>query len=573
MTRIGIDLGTTNTLCSYWPPGAKRPQLIPIPQPIGPKEKVDSLKLLPSAVYVESEQTVFAGRWVKLDSRTASEQKPYFLSMKKRMGTTYVREVNGLTITPEWVAACLLQVVRKSAENYIGKAIDEVVITVPASFSTEQRAATLEAAKLAGLPRSGLKLVDEPTAALCHALNEQGHELLSEGQHKQYIMMIDIGGGTFDVSIVQVIRNAEDTLDITLLGCSRYNEMAGDDFDLYIAAFLLNRMEQQRGFDYSELRHREAADLAAVTLYRAEEAKQKLSKLARESVSSPLRYNRDLMKKIQVPVEISAMGPLEAENYRDQLTVKDLGLALKRFLPDLLNRHKNREDKLYSYTIAKPIEEAMESVRQSSEAFAVFDYMDLHEVLLTGGSAHIPLLEMAINQIVARPPRTLTDTMESVALGASVFGAWVAGEHGELVHLHERINDSVFLQLPDGRFEEVLSKNNVIPLKDYRCPTRSLKIGGEGIYKQVELRLFLGQSAQDPFMAPMTTSHILTFPEPIPSGTPINIHCSVGPDRCFHFTFTARLAEGSEIKAKAKVVQDRTAQGLAHLPQVNLTRL
>jgi molecular chaperone DnaK len=492
--------------------------------------------------------------------------------MKKRMGSTYVRDVNGLTITPEWVAACLLQVVRKAAENHIGTAIDETVITVPASFSTEQRAATLHAAKLAGLPRSLLKLVDEPTAALCHALNEHGHTFLSEGTHKQYIMMIDIGGGTFDVSIVQVMRKTNTKiLDITLLGCSRYNEMAGDDFDLYIAAFLLNRMEQRRGFDSSELKHREAADLAAVTLYRAEEAKQRLSKLALETVQSPLRYNLELMEKIHVPFEITAAMPsLGNKIYREQLSVKDLGLALKRFLPDLRNKHKNREDRLYSYTIAKPIEEAMESVRHSSDSFADFDYKDLQDVLLTGGSAQLPLLEMAISRIVGHRPRILTNTMNSVGLGASVFGAWAAGEHGEQVHLHERINDSVFIHTAEGRFEEVLSKNHVIPLKNHLCRTSNLQISGGLPAKQVELRLFLGQSAQDPFMAPMTMSHFMNFPEPIPSGTPIDIHCSVGDDRCFHFTFTACLSNGIELEAKANVDMGRPDHSLEHLPQVNL---
>jgi hypothetical protein len=207
----------------------------------------------------------------------------------------------------------------------------------------------------------------------------------------------------------------------------------------------------------------------------------------------------------------------------------------------------------------------MESVRQSS--FADFDYKDLQEVLLTGGSAHLPLLEMAISRIVGHQPRILTDTMNSVALGASVFGAWAAGEQ---VHLHERINDSVFIHTADGSFEEVLSKNNVIPLENYRCRTKNLQISGGLPAKQVELRLFLGQSAQDPFMAPMTNSHILNFPEPIPSGSPIDISCSVGPDRCFHFTFTARLDNGSELEAKANVDMGRPDHSLERLPQVNL---
>ncbi|POZ49673.1 Hsp70 family protein [Methylovulum psychrotolerans] len=548
MAMIGIDLGTTNTLCSYWLDSDDVPKLIPISQStlLSRDSPIEAKALLPSVVYTPKSGVAFVGEKFKTMSwgATQNQRDHYFSSMKKYMGTSYVREVNGELWSPERVAACLLKYVREQAEFHLREPITRTIITIPASFNTEQRSATLRAAQIASMP--GVILIDEPTAALCYQMLMAPY---FDYKHPNVLMMLDIGGGTFDVSIIKV-QQLDNGRELSILGQSRYNEMAGDDFDLYIAGYLLARLEQQNSVSFSSLKQQDQLVLAAYLLYSSEEAKRALSDQVQ-------RLNNDILAR-DFDKTFVALPPINMPEVLQQtkedlgkFSVSDLIVALHGILP----RNSTNENN----PLAKPILEALDSAREVLGE--EFGFHDLSNIFLTGGSAYLPILPRQFARVVGRPLKVVSKPMEAVALGASVFGRWHSRSTTEPVVLRQRLFESIYLQTKTG-FVELLSKNQIIPVENHRCVLQGLNTGKQG-RRRMAIRLFLGRSPTDALMKPMDTRYI-EFDDLLPGNTPIEIDISVSINRTFELKFIAggKTASLSVDHGRPNTITDKLPQVL-----------
>ena len=244
MARIlGIDLGTTNSVVAYMAGG--KPEIIP--NDVGDR-------ITPSIVYFQEDGTPLVGKKARRAAGLNPERAIY--SIKRRMGTAHRVEIDGKRFTPQEISACILQKMKADAESYLGEECPQVVITVPAYFTDAQRQATRDAGQIAGFHVR--RIIDEPTAAaISYGL---------EREQDQILMVYDLGGGTFDVSIIEMVSGVFQVLSI-----KGNNHLGGDDFDHRVVEYLLEEFKKKEGIDLTGdpramFRLREAAQDAKIEL-------------------------------------------------------------------------------------------------------------------------------------------------------------------------------------------------------------------------------------------------------------------------------------------------------------------
>lgn len=390
---VGVDLGTTNTAVAVQDDGTG-PRVLHVPQPVDQRNELEPCEELKSVVLFESENSAVVGRWAarRLDS---------IRSIKSRMGTRWkLRHPApdaGRWLTPALVSAHILRATYNAVQSEYPDWGGSAIITVPASFNSDQRSDTLKAAELAGF--TDVRLLDEPTAAFYYFFDQQREASYLQG--KRAILVFDLGGGTLDVSIIRT-SVSENRFEVDPIGRSRYNNLGGDDIDLDIAVFMLSCWEQETGTCLESMDGGLRGDLMkrfieAATLYKEqfEEAAASGQPLPDFEIHDSLGGIGDVR-----PFDIAFSRRLTHAHY-DALT----------------GRYFEHKTELNIY---KPIEQALDLARRIDPQFHGKDDLDL--VLYTGGASRMQTVKTALELYFAGKKCfsiSDEDACRTVALGAA----------------------------------------------------------------------------------------------------------------------------------------------------------
>ncbi len=385
---IGIDLGTTNSCVAVMEGGEAKV----IPNPEGNRTT-------PSAVAFKNGERQVG----EVAKRQAITNPNTILSIKRYMGTDHKVEVEGKEFTPQEVSAIILQYIKNYAEDYLGETVDKAVITVPAYFNDAERQATKDAGKIAGLEVE--RIINEPTAAaLAYGIDKEDQD--------QTILVYDLGGGTFDVSILDI---GEGTFEV--VSTAGDNRLGGDDFDQVIIDHMVAEFKKENGIDLSQDKMAKQRLKDA-----AEKAKKDLSGVAQTQISLPF-------------ITAGEAGPLHLEMNLTRAKFEELSA-------DLIERSM------------KPTRQAMKDAGMSSN--------DIHKVLLVGGSTRIPAVQEAIKKEVGKDPSKGVNPDEVVALGASIQGGVLQGDVKDVVLL-DVTPLSLGIETMGGVTTKLIERNTTIP--------------------------------------------------------------------------------------------------------------
>ena len=390
---IGIDLGTTNSCVAVMEGG--KPTVI---------ANTEGARTTPSVVAFTKTGERLVGEPAKRQAVTNAEKT--ISSIKREMGTDYKCTIDDKKYSPQEVSAMILQKLKADAESYLGEKVTEAVITVPAYFNDAQRQATKDAGKIAGLDVK--RIINEPTAAaLAYGL---------DNEKEQKIMVYDLGGGTFDVSIIEIGEGV-----IEVLATSGNNKLGGDDFDQRITDYMLAEFKKTEGVDLSTDK---------IALQRLKEAAEK----AKKELSSATTTN------INLPfISATAEGP------------KHFDMNLTRAKFDELTHD------LVELT-ATPVQDALRDAGLTAS--------ELGQVLLVGGSTRIPAVQDKVKQLTGKEPSKSLNPDECVALGASIQGGKLAGDAGAgEILLLDVTPLSLSIETMGGIATKLIERNTTIPTK------------------------------------------------------------------------------------------------------------
>ena len=386
---IGIDLGTTNSAVAVLE--GNEAKIIANPE---------GNRTTPSVVAFKNGE-IQVGEVAK---RQAVTNPHTISSIKRHMGETgYKVEIEGKSYTPQEISAMILQYLKGYAEEYLGEKVDKAVITVPAYFNDAQRQATKDAGRIAGLEVE--RIVNEPTAAaLAYGLDKVDHE--------EKILVFDLGGGTFDVSILEL---GDGVFDV--LSTAGDNHLGGDDFDQKIIDFLVEEFQRDNGIDLS-------SDKMAMQRLKdaAEKAKKDLSGVSQTQISLPF-------------ISAGAAGPLHLE-------VTLTRAKFDQLTQDLVERTK------------EPVRRALADAGLSAS--------DIDQVLLVGGSTRIPAVVEAVRNETGKEPNKSVNPDEVVAMGAAIQGGVISGDVKDIVLL-DVTPLSLGIETMGGVFTKLIERNTTIP--------------------------------------------------------------------------------------------------------------
>lgn len=385
---IGIDLGTTNSCVSVIEGG--EPVVITNPE---------GNRTTPSVVAFKDGDTI-VGEAAK---RQAITNPNTISSIKRHMGEKYSVDVDGKTYTPQEISAKILQYLKSYAEGYLGETVNKAVITVPAYFTDAQRQATKDAGRIAGLEVE--RIINEPTAAaLAYGADKTDQD--------KTIMVFDLGGGTFDVSILELGGGV-----FEVVATSGDNHLGGDDFDNAIANYIVEEFKKANGIDLSQ-------DKMAMQRIKeeSEKAKKELSTTQQTHISMPF-------------ISANESGPLHI----------DMDLTRAKFdelTKDLVQR------------TLKPVQDALKDAGLTKN--------DIDEIILVGGSTRIPAVQELIKNELGKEPNKSVNPDECVAMGAAIQGGVLAGDVEDLVLL-DVTPLSLGLEVMGGLYDVVIERNTTIP--------------------------------------------------------------------------------------------------------------
>ncbi len=388
---IGIDLGTTNSCVAVYEGG----EPIVIPNPEG-------ARTTPSVVAFSKTGERMVGQVAKRQSVTNPDRT--ISSIKREMGTAYKVEVDGKQYTPQEISAMILQKLKADAEAYLGTKVTEAVITVPAYFTDAQRQATKDAGKIAGLDVK--RIINEPTAAaLAYGMDKEA---------EQKIMIFDLGGGTFDVSILEISDGV-----FEVLATAGNNRLGGDDFDARVIGWIADTFKSESGIDLR-------SDKMAMQRLKeaAEKAKIELSGMTSTNINLPF-------------ITADATGP------------KHFDATLTRAKFNELTAD------LVSATMG-PVKQALSD--------AGLQPSDIAKVLLVGGSTRIPAVQEAVKNFMGKEPFKGINPDECVAIGAAIQGGVLGGDVKDIVLL-DVTPLSLGIETMGGVFNRIIDRNTTIPVK------------------------------------------------------------------------------------------------------------
>lgn len=385
---IGIDLGTTNSCVAVME--GKEAKVIP---------NLDGNRTTPSVVAFKDEE-IQVGEVAK---RQVVTNPNTVYSIKRKMGTNQKVRVANKDYTPQEISAMILRNLKESAEAYLGEKVTEAVITVPAYFNDAQRQATKDAGRIAGLDVK--RIINEPTAAaLAYGIDKRDKE--------QTVLVYDLGGGTFDVSILEL---SDGTFEV--ISTSGDNHLGGDDFDLRISDWLVEQFRKETGVDLSK-------DKMALQRLRdaAEKAKKELSSITQTQISLPF-------------ISMTSTGPVHLEKQLTRAKFNEL-------TADLVER------------TVEPVKRALSDAKLQAK--------DIDQVLLVGGSTRTPAVQDLVRNLLGKEPNRSINPDEVVALGAAIQAGVLQGEVKDVLLL-DVTPLSLGIETLGGVFTKLIERNTTIP--------------------------------------------------------------------------------------------------------------
>lgn len=528
----GIDLGTTNTVLSVWTEGDPGPNIVPIRQPVKDitPDGMRSLPLLDSVV------TLVDGKvYVGAFARGLALINPSFSSIKRFMGRHWFRTHGGVGWTPERVSACILKVVYNQLIAQFGILPERLIVTIPASFGSEARRATFSAACIAGFDPATISLFDEPTAALLAQLHDKS-ALQTTSESSDLHAVVDIGGGTMDVSLVRIHADRGHTI-FDVIGQSRYNELAGDDFDLNIAGLLLHRFETEVGPIHSRFgSDTQRTLLFWLLLQKARDVKHRLSAVLADQ--PPGRWSS--IRESVVFTEFPDIAP-----WRTELSGRDLVNALYEYFPALDNPNALRSE----FGFFRPIQECLDtaSLHEGSQ----LGPFDVASVWMAGGSASLPPVRLALRHIFGSRPTMIRDPMFAVARGAAWKAGLDAGFSDGRFSVRERVFDGVFLKTTQGDYRPLVRVRQEVPMPRTEFPGMvEMPLPDNRLLLELYAGTQPDPGGTDPTLEPLAR-RVVTFPEILPSGTSISLAAKMTADRQLHLELNADI--GREVQGLVSV--------------------